>query len=104
METTGQNTLQWMVTMSAMNSTTTNKQLSLHSSGISNSLDNCPRHANPSQKDTDGDGVGDECDNCVFKPNKDQKDKDSDLVGDECDLNIDSDRDGLQVSVCDVDT
>ena len=34
-----------------------------------NTIDNCPRVPNPSQKDTDKDGFGDVCDNCVSVPN-----------------------------------
>ena len=75
----------------------TENKKSISNLGINNSLDNCPKKSNPDQKDTDGDGIGDDCDNCVFAPNPNQRDRDSDLVGDECDLNVDSDRDGLQV-------
>ena len=60
--------------------------------------DNCRRHPNPDQKDTDGDTYGDACDsdddddydldhvdNCPLTPNPDQADADGDGIGDACD-------------------
>lgn len=65
--------------------------------GIPDSADNCPREANPDQKDANGNGKGDACDdhdrdglmtsedNCPDTPNRDQRDTDGDGVGDVCD-------------------
>lgn len=65
--------------------------------GILDSVDNCPSHKNPDQKDQDKDGLGDVCDesdgdgrpdafdNCPNKANPGQEDKDKDGVGDVCD-------------------
>lgn len=59
--------------------------------GIVNDRDNCPRKANPDQRDSDNDGFGDACDNCPNDHNPTQYDSDSDLVGDVCDNNRDID-------------
>jgi endoglucanase len=66
--------------------------------GVADGTDNCPRAANASQSDMDGDGTGDVCDvdmdgdsvdnasdNCPSAGNADQKDSDSDGIGDACD-------------------
>lgn len=34
--------------------------------GHDNFIDNCPKHANANQDDSDHDGLGDLCDNCPF--------------------------------------
>lgn len=54
------------------------------SDGIPDARDNCPKLANPDQKDTDGDGIGDACDNCPQAANPDQKDGNGNGVGDVC--------------------
>jgi hypothetical protein len=72
--------------------------------GILDSEDNCPRHPNPDQADSDKDGIGDVCnddidgdnipnemDNCPRHPNPDQADSDKDGMGDVCDDDIDGD-------------
>ncbi len=66
--------------------------------GIKDSVDNCPSHANPDQKDSDSDSSGDVCDldndndgvvdkidNCPLVSNSQQKDLDKDGAGDACD-------------------
>ena len=68
--------------------------------GHSDSVDNCPDLANPTQVDADNDGLGDACDpftdsdsdglvdaedNCPAVANVDQADFDSDGTGDACD-------------------
>lgn len=60
--------------------------------GVPNERDNCPKHGNRDQKDSDGDGVGDVCDNCPRIPNSNQADTDHDFVGDVCDNEYDRDR------------
>ena len=85
--------------------------------GISDTVDNCPNHANSSQYDSDNDGKGNECDatpwgndrdnddisdyddNCPDIFNPDQANIDNDFYGDACDLTDDrakdSDNDGI---------
>ncbi|MFH1403448.1 MAG: C1 family peptidase [Candidatus Altiarchaeota archaeon] len=67
--------------------------------GVNNTVDNCPFHPNPDQKDMDFDNscpegyvcqpkwdhIGDACDNCPGKYNPGQEDYDADGVGDACD-------------------
>jgi hypothetical protein len=78
------------------------------SDGVVDLDDNCPKLANPNQKDLDKDNVGDVCDfdmdgdgllnrpdNCPDVPNADQVDTDKDGVGDACAA---GDRDGDGIS------
>ncbi len=79
--------------------------------GVEDSVDNCPNHVNPDQKDKDGDGFGDVCDldndadglpdttdNCPAVSNPNQTDTDKDGTGDACDATDDRDDDGDGVS------
>ena len=72
--------------------------------GIEDSLDNCPRVANPDQADDDNDGIGNACDhdrdgdgiddgsdNCPSVANHNQIDTDGDGQGDACDPDDDND-------------
>jgi hypothetical protein len=63
--------------------------------GVSDSLDNCPDLANPSQHDEDRDGFGDACDHCPHLPSATDPDQDGDGVGDACDPNPGSPGDSL---------
>ncbi len=84
--------------------------------GIKDSVDNCPSHANPDQKDSDSDSSGDVCDldndndgvvdkldNCPLVSNSQQKDLDKDGAGDACDsgaaVNDDTDADGVKNNI-----
>jgi hypothetical protein len=67
--------------------------------GVPDAQDNCPKVANPDQKDSDKDGVGDACDNCPLTYNPDQKDSNGNGIGDACEAPpppkmCDVDRDG----------
>merc|ERR1712130_701303 len=74
------------------------------SDGVPDVTDNCPKDANPNQKDADGNGVGDACqdsdgdgvtdakDNCPSAANTNQLDSDNNGIGDACQ---DSDKDGI---------
>ena len=53
--------------------------------------DNCPRHSNPVQTNSDSDIFGDVCDNCPYASNALQSDMDEDDEGDICDNDIDGD-------------
>jgi len=76
--------------------------------GVPDLVDDCPDHADPSQRDGDGDGVADACDNCPEHPNPGQSDGDADAAGDACDNCADAsnpgqeDRDGDRLGdLCD---
>ena len=58
-------------------------------SGCPSSADNCPRVANSSQTDSDGDGRGDACDTCPTAA--DTGDTDKDGLDDACDSDDDND-------------
>lgn len=60
--------------------------------GLNNENDNCPRHANSNQRDTDGDGIGDACDNCPNIYNPGQEDVNANNLGDACESPYDIDR------------
>src|SRR5262245_8645827 len=57
----------------------------LDGDGINDSLDNCPRVANPDQADSDGDGIGDACSFSCEAGTPIEVDVDHDNVDDGCD-------------------
>lgn len=69
-----------------------NTKLEFFRPGIPNEHDNCPKHHNPHQEDSDGDRFGDACDNCPRVRNPSQDDADRDNVGDACDSDVDRDQ------------
>lgn len=71
--------------------------------GLADTLDNCPRIANPDQTDSNANMWGDACeecgcgcgdleDNCPFAINNGQEDQDLDGQGDMCDPDVDGDQ------------
>jgi hypothetical protein len=83
------------------------------SDGVADSKDNCPKDANESQSDTDGDGKGNACDadddgdgiddgpdNCPKNSNASQLDTDGDGSGDACDGDDDGDGDADSKDNC----